>query len=110
MTSPYVIPEVAKIIGILEDRLPVGTPGIGFEHSDGRSYIEVNHRGENAWTASRRAGHRYDIRHPAGHGKTLGSLQKFDSIQDIAVYLADRVDLNATNERSFDPMTKLRRL
>ena len=106
MSGKYISPDVAKIIGILEDRLPIGQPGIGFEHSDGKSYIEVNHRSAEEWTASRRAGHRYDIRHPRGHGKTIADLQKFSSIQDIAIYLADRVDLNATNERSLDLLTK----
>ncbi len=65
MSSPYLPPNVAQITSILENRLPVGLPGIGFEHSDGKSYIEVNHRSEGEWTASRRRGHRYSVRHPA---------------------------------------------
>ncbi len=103
---PYQSPEVAKITGILEDMLPVGLPGIGFEHSDGRSYIEVNHRSKNEWTASRREGHRYNIWHPAQHGRKLGDLQKFHTLHEVAVYLADRADLNATNERSLSLLTK----
>ena len=106
MSSPYLAPEAAQITGILEDRLPVGPQGIGFEHSDGRSYIEVNHRSKDMWTTSRREGHRYDVRHPAQHGKTLGSLQKFYGVQDVAVYLADRVDLDTTDERSLSLLTK----
>jgi len=106
MSSPYVPPGVAQITGILENMLPLGKAGIGFEHIDGRSYIEVNHRSKDVWTASRREGHRYDIRHPAQHGVTLGSIQKFHSIHEVAVYLADRADLNATNARSLSLLTK----
>jgi hypothetical protein len=106
MSSPYLAPQVAQITGILENMLPVGLPGIGFEHIDGRSYIEVNHRSKDMWTTSRRAGHRYDVRHPAQHGKTLGSIQKFRTIREVAVYLADRADLITTNARSLSLLTK----
>lgn len=106
MSSPYLVPEVAQITGILENMLPVGPQGIGFEHSDGRSYIEVNHRSKDTWTTSRREGHRYDVRHPAQHGRTLGSVQKFRTLHEVAVYLADRVDLNTTNARSLSLLTK----
>lgn len=106
MSSPYLPPDVAQITSILENRLPVGLPGIGFEHSDGKSYIEVNHRSEGEWTASRRRGHRYNVRHPAQHGKTIGDIQRFGTLREVAVYLADRVNLNATNEWSLDLLTK----
>ena len=106
MSSPYLAPEVAQITGILENMLPVGSQGFGFEHSDGRSYIEVTPRRTDTWTTSRREGHRYDVRHPAQHGRTLGSVQKFRTLHEVAVYLADRADLNTTNARSLSLLTK----
>ena len=39
----YTARIVSEILPILET-LPEGPEGIGFECSDGRSYIEVNHR------------------------------------------------------------------
>jgi hypothetical protein len=106
MPSPYLAPEVAQITGILENMLPVGPQGIGFEHNDGRSYIEVNHRKKGVWTTSRREGHRYDVGHPAQHGRTLSDLHKYSTLREVAIYLADRVDLKATNERSLSLLTK----
>jgi hypothetical protein len=102
----YVNPAVPVIARILDTRLPVGNAGIGFEHSDGRSYLEVNHRSAGSWTVSRREGHRYQVRHPAQHGKALGPLRGFGSVTDTAVYLADRADLAATTERSLDLLTR----
>ncbi len=96
----YTARIVSEILPILET-LPEGPEGIGFECSDGRSYIEVNHR-PSGWITSRREGHRYDVRHPAAHGKTLGSRLKHDDAQAVAEYLADRVDLAACTAQSFN--------
>jgi hypothetical protein len=101
----YVNPAVQVIARILGTRLPVGPAGIGFEHSDGRSYLEVNHRSAGSWTVSRREGHRYQVRHPAQHGKAIATLRTFDSLTDTAIYIADRADLAATTEQSLDPLT-----
>jgi hypothetical protein len=97
----YTARIVSEILPLLET-LPGDSAGIGFECSDGRSYIEVCHRPKSGWSTSRREGHRYDVRHPAGHGRTLGPLQYHADIQAVAVYLADRVDLAACTAQSFD--------